>query len=365
MANTLTRPTLLNVAAFDAHNEQIFTFAIAGTTAQIIANKLVIRTQTDNQIVYEEKQESFKYEHIVNADELTNNTYYTATITVFDAEGNESPASIPIQFWCYTTPVITFTNLPANNIIQNTVYNFEFSYTQTEGEKINSYIVNLYNNSDVLLSTSGLQYVLDGTPPFTGSYLVSGFENATSYKIEIIGTTINNTVITTGLINLTTQYIRPDLFTLVELTNNCDEGYISVRSNIILIEGTSNPDPPTYIDDKEVDLTDPDSWVKWDNGYNISGNMTTRIWFRKPTPYAKLLEFINTAGQKISLYYMQGYETVESSDLQSYIEIYVESIQNTSYYIFSNYIDILPDTEYYNVWMTRINNIYQLQLAKV
>lgn len=104
---------------------------------------------------------------------------------------------------------------------------------------------------------------------------------------------------------------------------------------------------------------------KWDNGYNISGNMTTRIWFRKPTPYAKLLEFINTAGQKISLYYMQGYETVESSDLQSYIEIYVESIQNTSYYIFSNYIDILPDTEYYNVWMTRINNIYQLQLAKV
>ena len=62
---------------------------------------------------------------------------------------------------------------------------------------------------------------------------------------------------------------------------------------------------------------------------------------------------------------MQGYETVESSDLQSYIEIYVESIQNTSYYIFSNYIDILPDTEYYNVWMTRINNIYQLQLAKV
>ena len=150
----LTRPTLLSVPAFDATSEQIFSFVVTNTGSQVVSNQLIIRNQDNNDIVYQEKQETFKYEHIVNADELTNNTYYSATISVFDSDGNESPSSIPIQFWCYSSPSLTFTNLPNNNIIQNASFNFQFEYEQNEGETLNTYTVNLYDAAKNLISSS-------------------------------------------------------------------------------------------------------------------------------------------------------------------------------------------------------------------
>lgn len=359
----LTKPTLLPVPAFDATQPYTFTFTVQSSSAQITANQLTIRRQTDNQIVYEEQQETFKYEHIVSADELTNGTYYNAELIVYDAEGNASPTSVPIQFYCYSTPIVTFTNLPVNNIIQNASFSFAFSYTQTEGEKINSYVMNLYNSTGIQLSTSGINYATDGTPPYTGSYTFAGLENGSTYLIELIATTINNTVVTTGKIQITIEYSRPDLFTLVNLNNNCEEGYITLTSNIVLVEGSSNPFPPTYIDGKEIDLTGEGSWVKWEDGYSISGDMLTRLWFRNPNEYTQIMQFSNTDGQIIRLNFMLGYENVDSSDEQAYVEMYVQSATE-QYYIYSNFIDVLQDTEYYNVWLTRVGNIYQLLLQQ-
>ena len=361
----LTRPTLLPVPAFDATKEFVFTFNIQGASEQIVANKLVIRNQDTNDIVYEEKQETFKYEHILNANELQNNVYYNAVLTVFDASDNESPASIPIQFWCYSTPTISFTNLPPNNLVTNASYNFEFTYLQAENEPLNSYSVNLYNSFKTLISTSGVIYAVDGTPPFSANYLFTGFEDSTIYYVEVTGVTINNTEIATEQVQINVEYEHPDIFSLVELQNNCDEGYISVKSNLVLIEGESNPDPPIYIDNKEVDLTNPEHWVEWNKGYSITGNMLARFWFRNPNEYSTLAKFSNVSGQTITMNYMLGYENIDSQDLQSYVEIYVKSIEGMEYYIFSNYIDTLSDTEYYNVWLTRENDIYELKISAV
>lgn len=358
----LTRPTLLTQVAFDATQQQTFTFVVTGTSSQVVANQLTIRNQETNDIVYQEKQETFKYEHIVNADELTNGTYYNAVISVFDADDNESPTSIPIQFWCYSTPTLTLTNIPSTNIVTNSSFTFEFNYTQAENEPINSYTFNLFNSSQVQISTSGLQYASNGTPSFTGSYAFTGFENNTVYYIQVTATTLEGTIISTPLQQFTVEYIRPDLFTLVQLVNNCDEGYITITSNIILIEGSSNPDPPVYINNQEVDLTEEGSWVSWDNGFNISGNMLARSWFRNPNPYTTLIQFSNTSGQIIKINYMLGYKNIDSTDLEAYVEMYVESVSGMPYYIYSNYVTPLEDTEYYTLYLTRINNIYSLQL---
>lgn len=358
----LTRPTLLSQVAFDATQPQTFSFVVSDSSAQIVANQLIIRNQETNDIVYQEKQETFKYEHVVNANELTNGTYYNAVISVFDAEDNESPASIPIQFWCYSTPNLTLTNIPSTNIIANSSFTFEFSYAQAQNEPINSYTFNLFNSSQVQISTSGLQYATEGTPPFTGSYTFTGFENSTVYYIQVTATTLEGTIVTTPLQQFTVEYVRPDLFTLVQLVNNCDEGYITITSNIVLIEGSSNPDPPTYIDNKEVDLTENGSWVNWDDGFNITGNMLTRAWFRKPNPYTTLIQFSNTSGQVIKVNYMLGYENIEATDLKAYVEMYVESMTDMPYYIFSNYVEPLDDTEAYTLYLTRVNDIYSLQL---
>lgn len=358
----LTTPTLLTQVAFDATQQQTFYFNVTGTSAQIVSNTLIIRDNDTNTIVYQENQETFKYEHVVNADELTNGKYYNAVVAVLDAEGNQSSYSIPIQFWCYTTPTISIVNIPSNNIITNTSFNFQFTYNQNENEAINSYVVNLFNSSQVQISTSGIQYATNGTPPYNGSYMFTGFENSTVYYIEVIATTIEGTVISTGKQQFTVQYTRPDLFTLVELTNNCNEGYISIASNIISIEGTSNPDPPTYINNQEVDLTENGSWVQWDQGFNITGNMMARAWFRNPNEYSTIIQFSNTNGQIIKLNFMLGYENVNATDLNAYIEAYVESVNNLPYYIYSNYVTPLADTQDYVVYLTRSNNIYSLQL---
>ena len=359
---SLTRPTLLSQVAFDATQNQIFTFAVTGNSAQIVANQLTIRNQETNDIVYQEKQETFQYSHIVNANELTNNTYYNATLSVFDIDNNQSPESIPIQFWCYSTPTLSFTNIPTGNIITNSSFNFEFTYTQAENEAINSFVMNLFNASQVQISTSGVQYVDSGTPPYNGNYMFTGFENNTVYYIQLTATTIEGTVISTPLQQFTVQYIQPDIFALMVLTNNCDEGYITITSNIVAIEGTSNPDPPVYINNDEVDLTQQGSWVQWNEGFNITGDMLARIWFRNPTNYTTLVQFSNINGQTIKLNFMQGYENINSSTMQSYVEAYIESLDDIPYYIFSNYVDTLPETSTYTLYFTRNNDVYSLQL---
>ena len=358
----LTTPTLLTQVAFDATQQQTFYFNVIGASAQIVSNTLTIRNNTTNDIVYQENQETYKYEHIVNAGELTNGTYYNATVSVFDNEGNQSPTSVPIQFWCYTTPTLVFSNIPSNNIITNSSFNFQFTYNQTENEPINSYVINLFNSSQVQISTSGPQYADNGTPPYTGNYTFAGFENNTVYYIQVTATTSEGTIVSTTLQQFTVQYTKPDLFTLVQLSNNCDEGYITITSNIIAIEGSSNPDPPTYINNQEVDLTAKGSWVQWNEGFSITGDMLARVWFRNPNEYTTLVQFSNTNGQTIKLNFMLGYESVESTDMEAYIEAYIESATGYSYYIYSNYVTPLADTNDYVVYFTRVNNIYSLQL---
>ena len=357
----LTRPTLYSTAAFDATKQHTFTFNVVGGT-QVVANQLVIRNNITNEIVYTEKQETYKYEHIVNANELTNGVYYNAVLSTFDVQGNESQVSIPIQFYCYTTPIVQFTNIPVSGIIQNTNFNFEFLYTQAENERLNSYVVNLYNSAKVLLSTSSTVYVSNGTPPYNGNYLISGFEDNTIYFIELNGVTIDGTVISTGLIQIAVDYIQPDLFSLIELNNNCSGGYITLKSNIILIDGTSNPTPPVYINNREVNLSSAGSWVDYSAGYNVTDNFLARARVRKPTSYSTLLQFSNTNGQTIVIRFMEGYEYADDTTMKAYVEVVVTSLSGRNYYIYSNYVPILTDDEYYTIWLTRVNNIYQIQL---
>ena len=363
----LTRPILISpIPAFDATEQYIFTFTVGAGSDQIVANRLVIRNNETNTVVYDEKQETFQFQHTVNAGELTNGTYYNATLTVFNNADEESAASSPVQFWCYTTPTLQFTNLPVGNIVQNSSFTFEFEYSQNELERLNSYVINLYNSFHTIVATSDTVYVEDGTPPYEGSYTFTGFENNSVYYIEIVAETIENTVVSTDLIEFTVAYIRPDVFTLIELTNNCDEGYITIRSNIVLIEGTSNPDPPQYVDnDTAVDLTEDGSWVRWDEGYSISDNFLSRVWVKNPTPYSEILTLQNESGQSISVRFMLGYENVESQEMQAYLEASVTSVENTPYYIYSNFIDQLTADQYYHIWLRRVNNIYEIKLAQV
>lgn len=303
----LTQPIVNPISAFDATRVHNITFTVIGG-AQVVANRLVISNNETGAIVYNKTAITMKLEHTIPANTLTNGGYYNAVVYTIDNANNESVASTAVPFYCYSQPVLTIDNIPATETIENGTYTFTGTYIQQEGEILNSYQYTLYDsNKNVLSKTPLIYYETDSSL----SYTFIGMSNDTSYYIELSGETVNGTHITSGVIYFTVRYIQPASFAICDLVNNCDDGYIQVSSNIVAIDGKSNPDPPIYIDDKEVDLRDPDSWVEWDSGFRIQDDFTLRAWGRGFNPYEPIITLKNDIDtpqtpNKIEMKWMTG-----------------------------------------------------------
>lgn len=303
----LTQPILNPIVAFDATKVSTINFIVIGG-AQVIGNRLVISDNQTGQEIYNQVQSTMKLEHNIPANTLENGGYYNAIIYTIDSGGNESVASKAIPFYCYSQPVLTIDNIPATETIENGTYAFTGSYLQQENEVLNSYQYILYDsNRNVLTQSDLIYYEADNSL----SYTFVGMSNDTSYYVELTGQTINGTKITSGLRYFTVRYLQPASFAICDLVNNCENGYIQISSNIVAIDGQSNPEPPIYIDDKEVDLRDPNSWVEWNEGFNIQNDFTMRVWGRDFNPYEEIITLTNdlnsdTKPNKIVLKWMIG-----------------------------------------------------------
>lgn len=354
----LTAPMLYTIAAFDATQEFTFTFNVIGGD-QVTGNILTIRNNSTLEEVYSQQQTSFRFIHTLPANTLTNDTYYQATLNTVNAQGDMSPVSNTIQFYCYTQPTFEFTNMPTGNIVSNASYEFIVQYNQIQGEILNGYTFNLYSSFGVLLSTSGPQYNTSSILPLTISHLFSGFDDNTEYIVECIGTTAEGTSITTGQIAFTVSYTAPSLYSAFVVSNNCEEGYITIRSNVNPILGEAVPTPPTYINDSEIDLTQPGSSVTWSDGYIIDGDFTMKIWGRDFTPNSDIIRFSNASGDTATLSYHED-------DTNAWFELRVVHAGNLWGYVMqSNEIAIPKSTEYIFIWLRRIGVLYDLQIENL
>lgn len=281
----LTTPTLMQQNAFDATQAHVFTFNVY-SGSQITGSKLTIKNNATLETVYDGTETSYAFEHTVPANTLTNGVYYQASIQTMDAQGNFSPASNIIQFYCYSTPTLVFNNIPTANIIPSASFAFEVKYNQAEGEALDSYVFNLYTTAGTLISTSGRLYNTTTTVPTVFAYTFSGFNNGEDYVVEVNAATVEGTQITTGKQTVFVQYSQPGMFSSLYLTNNCKSGNITVQANVIGINGEVNPSPPKYITRNEqvyLDLTnthtfDTPPYVQWTEGYEIPDNYVIRIW---------------------------------------------------------------------------------------
>lgn len=301
----LTQPIVNPIAAFDATRAHTINFTVIGG-AQVVGNRLVISDNETGTEIYNNKQLTMKLEHTVPAGTLSNGGYYNAVIYTVDNSGAESVASTAVPFYCYSQPVLTIDNIPQTETIENGTYAFVGSYLQQEDEPLNSYQYTLYNSNKEVLSQSALIYYEADS---SLSYTFVGMSNDTAYYISLTGETVNGTKITSGLRYFTVRYLQPASFAICDLVNNCEDGYIQISSNIVAIDGKSNPDPPVYIDDKEVDLREPDTWVRWNEGFRIQNDFTMRVWGRDFNPYEKIITLTNdinttTTPNKIELKWM-------------------------------------------------------------
>jgi hypothetical protein len=355
----LTTPILFQQVAFDAAFDQTVFFNVIGGN-QVVSNNLKILDNDTLAVVYDATQVTFRFEHVIPANTLINGKNYVMQVRTFDASANASLFSNSVQFYCFTSPTMTFTNIPVGNIIENSTFLFDVEYDQNEDELLNTYTFKLYNSASAQIATSDLQYVGSTTPPPTTiSYMFGGFEDNSNYFVECVGQTVNGTNVTTGLIAFSVDYVKPNVFAIVGLENICPNGNILISSNIVTIEGKSNPSPPTYIADKEVDLTADGSWVLWDNGFSIDDNFTMRIWGRDFTDYETIVEVWSSAlapaTNNIKLIYM-----VDTYANKVYVELRCSQNGVAPYYIYSNYLDPPLSTEQLFIWVRRVGNLFDL-----
>ena len=355
----LTTPILYSQAAFDATQAHTFTFNVVGGE-QVTQNKLVITNQSTNEIVYQVVQTTYKFEHILPANTLTNGVYYSAYVITYNANGAASSQSNSIQFYCYSTPSFAFSNLPINNVITNSSYNFQATYNQTEGELLNSYVFTLYDAQRIQIATSGTQYVgATTTPPTIVAYQFTGFVDRTSYYIRAIGQTAQGTQVDTGLIAISVLYTVPSLFSVIELNNNCSGGYVLVKSNLIEIGAKSNPTPPIYIDNNTaVDDRNSGRYVQWDSGFELSDNFTASLWGRAFNENSNIITMIDDYDNEIII----RYRTNDDGTVYADATVTNGSIR---YYIYSASIPKPTETDKIQFWIRRIGYQYAIKLANV
>lgn len=352
----LPRPVLLSTNPFDATKAHTFVFTSSGSGANIVSNVLTIRENATFSIVYSETEISYEYRHTVPANRLKNGTVYTASVVTKGSDGAQSEPSNQIVFLCLETPILGFTNIPANNTIDNNSFQFNLQYNQANGELLDSVIFNLYNISGELISTSG---ELNNFPviPATASYLFSGFKNNTEYYVEAIGQTVNGMQLSTGNVLLIVSYIDDTLYSKLNLVNNCNGGYVTISTSVIAIVGNSNPSPPVYINNDSVDLRASGSWVDFDSGYSFRSNeFTAKIWGNRFTLNSRILKMSTVDGRLLTVEYKTD------DNVNAYAELTVYGKSPTKYLADSNVIPIPSNTNQIFVMLRSIGGVYSINL---
>ena len=338
----LVQPILYNIAAFDASNIQTFKFFVNGGD-RVKSNKLIIKTNDANPtVVYEHTVTTFSLENIYDPNDadypnaLSNGEYYQAIVITYNDDnggGDSSVESLPIQFYCYTQPVFNFINLPTGNIIEGSNYTFEVQYHQSEGEPLSQYNFSLYDTSNNLVATSGAVYTGDDSGDLVISYTFDGFLNGERYKLIVAGQTAENTLISTPDIFIDIAYNIPEIFSPMYVTNNCDGGYISVQSNLILLDGVYDGEQPTYIDNSAIDLSNSEDSVTWNQNYTIPDDFSVVVWGYNFINGEDIIILKNDSGDTIRIKYMEDngecwFELFAYHNIDSETHLYYEIMSN-------------------------------------
>jgi len=348
----MASPTLLQVKAFDKSTEKQFEFTYTGN--QPVKNHLKIYKNSDLSLIYDQTITTLQLNHTVPANTLTNGIQYYAVISVIDSSNNESTFSSPVLFYCYTSPTFSL-NITENQIIQSSTYLVEMTYSQIENELLREFEINLYDANLAQIFTTNVLY-----PTTTISAMISSLIDSSQYNIRATGVTMEGTELDTGYIKFSVTYIQPALFSKVELTNLPHQAMVKIKSNMISIDGISNPSPPTYINNEKIDLTANGSYVIFDSGFSINGDFTRERLIEKITSYS-IIDELSNGIDKIKIIQMIGKFEGDTENKIYCVLTASNSIFN--YRICSNKLSVPSDSQQLYVLYQRKNNLYDIKIA--
>ena len=347
-------PTLYSVIPFDATRNCEFTFTYSGS--QVFANKLTIRRNDTNAIIYDTKITSMKLSHILPANVLVNGTTYNATVITYDTNGDYSYDSNSIVFTCFTTPIVSFSNLSNNDVIRSESINLILSYSQAQNEPLNEYRIHLLDFGGNEIYNTGIRYVAkDG---LTSS--IVGFSDNKSYSMYADGKTLNGMEIRMIGVPFTVEYIRPDTFMPVTLENIPEEGSVKITSNFVLQEADEDVSNYTFIDGKMIDLSNGKK-VTFSKGYNVPNDFTAQWDLKKPEDFTTL-SIMKSGKYNITITWNKG--DFEGYGNSCYAELIAEGSKlgtNTLRYILqSNLIPYPLESDYIDYFVRKKDGLFEL-----
>lgn len=258
----MTKPIGLKKSSFDATQDSTFYFTSSGGN-QVIGNRLVIRNQTTNEEMYNDYIDTFQFAHTLPSYYLYNGGYYNFYFITYGADGEESAPSDAIPFYCYSEPYIEFDLYSYS--ISTSIYDFQFTYYQNEGEALDKIVLYLYDSFGNLLTRSKEIYSTE-VPPINLHYTFDGFEDGKTYRIKAVGSTINGAIFENE-ISFEVRYHEPITFNEIEVTNDCNNGYVKIVNNLIAIDGKTNMELVEPY--SSVDINNRGQYVKWDENFEL------------------------------------------------------------------------------------------------
>lgn len=256
------KPILYLIPSFDSSKGTTIKFSWMGN--QPVSNTLIIKDNNTNVIIYEKMLQTMRLEHnIPSLSGLQNGTLYNASVKVTDSNGIDSEWSDVLLFYCFTTPTFKI-NIEPNQTIQAQTYGVNITYSQPEGEILQSYRVMVYNSDDAVIYDSNTRYILD-------TVKITNLQDNGHYSIIATGETINGMQLSTSRINFSADFIQAEAYFVCELQNMYDTGGVYIKSNIVSVEGNSDSEV-TYIDNNIADLTN--NVVHFNKGFSISGDFS-------------------------------------------------------------------------------------------
>lgn len=350
----MAKPIINYFKAFDAILEREITFSYIGS--QVFANKLYIYDNETNTLVYSEKQTTMQLKHILPSNTLVNGKTYYMKLSVFDVNDTESVLSNSLLFKTLKSPSFSIVNVVDGQTITSSRLDVSLLYSQEQGELLSEYKITLYDASQQVLADSGILYDDNLSHTFTGLL------EKHLYYIRGTGVTVNGMSVDTGYVSFNVEYYSPTLESIVNLSNIHEDGVVRIDSGIKVIGFNLNPETPTFINDNMVDLSDKDSYINYNDGFNINDDFTLQLQVMNLTPYKPIIIPSNKL-KDITLVYMINTFSGTSQSKAYFILKVQDTISD--YMLYSDYFDIPDATDLIHIWIRRINNIYELKVENI
>lgn len=335
----LVTPIGIAVSAFDATRDQIFNFTVQGGD-QVVGNVLTIIDNSTSEIVYQKTVESYVYSQILPAYTLSNNGYYAFYFQTKNSNGDVSAKSGNLTFRTFTTPTLTFTNIPSTNVIESGSYSFTVQYNQIEGELLNTLYFYLYDGTQTEIKTSNV-YTSASSPPINFTHQFTGLIDDERYYVRAVATTVYNTVVDTGYIRFDINYSYEGAYFAVTATNNATGGYVQISNNITEVDGRvynryGRQIEPAFLDGNALVLDNREHLI-WSDGFSFASNRFTKqrwwspLWWgmqNKMSNYSTLEGHEGDGNSYISIEFKRGVPEGET-EARDYLVArgYVDGIQ--------------------------------------